>query len=736
MTTEFSATTNNPALAPIPLLQDRLTGFPLTQGWLLALPDGRFPSNGVLFWMHIGGIASSKEHISADDADLYLREISRRFQQALPATATFMRGAEASLAAWLPEVSEDMLPIHRKRVLDAVSSTPISVSTGEQVKPRIALQALPMSQGRQAHDIIVKLEHHGSPQSPAAFVSPATGTELLAEQLQARLDSARFFGQAGTVEAIFARLDLPALRPETVVLVGPEQSGKARLLNSLLQLVDGQHTPVLEVLCRPWHQEVPYWLLVSLIRGLLTFYSAQAIEQQFPKIRQHYPWLGRLFLVLANETPALLPDDPQQLREGLEMLLMEMVRRQPHIAVIHDFHFADQESLVTLSAMQCAAGHGLRILADVAQSNSQAVLHHLSKHNACVMMLQPLTPEEVQAYLAQALPDIARPEVAVLLHEHTGGLRVAIERKLMHWLKAGVLTYTDEHWVFQQHHTVAQQPAIDDAQSAQQEAGGSKKMRSLLLGGAVLLMLACCAIVAAIAFSRQHSPAAPRIVASKINKADSAEMLFIPAGDFQQGISPAEAAALQRRHADWGVAQSAAQITAHTQHLYGFWIYRYEVTVAQYRQFCWQTGRPEPSGTNDMPITRIAWQEASEYCRWAGGRLPTESEWEYAARGHDGRRYPWGNNWDTRWPVAVNSAMEHAAPAGSQALDVSPFGVHDMAGNVAEWCADRFDARPGVRALRGGSFHGKTPDDFNVALRYPLAEDAQRDDVGFRCVIP
>ena len=93
-----------------------------------------------------------------------------------------------------------------------------------------------------------------------------SGTNLLAEQLQAHLDTFRFVGQAGMVEAISARLDLPILHPQTVVLVGPEQSGKARLLNSLIQLVEGQYTPVMETLCRPWLQEVPYLLLVTIIR--------------------------------------------------------------------------------------------------------------------------------------------------------------------------------------------------------------------------------------------------------------------------------------------------------------------------------------------------------------------------------------------------------------------------------------------------------------------------------------
>ena len=209
-------------------------------------------------------------------------------------------------------------------------------------------------------------------------------------------------------------------------------------------------------------------------------------------------------------------------------------------------------------------------------------------------------------------------------------------------------------------------------------------------------------------------------------------MVFIPAGDFSMGFTADELASLRRRHPDWPPARLAAQSMAHPVHLQGFWIYRYEVTVAQYRQFCWQTGRPEPPGAHDLPITGIRWPDAEAYCRWAGGYLPNEAEWEYAARGHDGRRYPWGN--DTDLPARLQGSAPF--PAGSQALDVSPFGVHDLSGNVTEWCADVFDQQAGRHACRGGSFRSHDADAFAAALRDSRADDDRQDDLGFRCVLP
>ncbi len=274
MASDLSAFMSNMA-SPISLLQDRLTGFPFTHGWLLSQADGTFPADGVLFRLNIDGMTTINEDLSHEDGDRFLREVSHRFQQALPSTATFIRGNGASLLAWIPEVSEAMLQICREHAQNTICATPITLSAGEQVQPRIVLEALPVRQGDSAVDAMGTLEQRDLHQPPAQAMTKAAGRELLAEELQAQLDAMRFIGQAGTVEAIFARLDLPALRPETVVLVGPLQSGKTRLLNALLQLVDAQHSPAIEVLCRPWHQEVAYWLLAAIIRELLTILSRQ-----------------------------------------------------------------------------------------------------------------------------------------------------------------------------------------------------------------------------------------------------------------------------------------------------------------------------------------------------------------------------------------------------------------------------------------------------------------------------
>jgi formylglycine-generating enzyme required for sulfatase activity len=143
-----------------------------------------------------------------------------------------------------------------------------------------------------------------------------------------------------------------------------------------------------------------------------------------------------------------------------------------------------------------------------------------------------------------------------------------------------------------------------------------------------------------------------------------------------------------------------------------FYIGRTEVTNSQFRRF-----RPSfsfPAGRQHFPVTGVTYAEAAAYCRWEGGRLPTEEEWEKAARGTDGRCYPWGNTWD---PARGNFRREHAGSAkamcwitrrglkrvGSFPAGASPSGALDMAGNAWEWVSGPYRGNRDQRVIRGGA---------------------------------
>lgn len=161
------------------------------------------------------------------------------------------------------------------------------------------------------------------------------------------------------------------------------------------------------------------------------------------------------------------------------------------------------------------------------------------------------------------------------------------------------------------------------------------------------------------------------------NPSHDFSMITIPAGQFLMGSNRGD----------------LEEQPVHKIYLDSYQIGKYEVTVRQYRAFCQATARQMPVAPSwgwkdNHPIVNVTWSDAEAYCEWAGGRLPTEAEWEKAARGTDGRVYPWGNAWDNSKCANGQLHLTSTAPVGSYLGGMSPYGCLDMAGNVWEWCSD------------------------------------------------
>jgi iron(II)-dependent oxidoreductase len=179
-----------------------------------------------------------------------------------------------------------------------------------------------------------------------------------------------------------------------------------------------------------------------------------------------------------------------------------------------------------------------------------------------------------------------------------------------------------------------------------------------------------------------------------------------------------------------------------------FLIDKTEVTQAQFKQFEGSAAKSPNFAGDDRPVESISWFEAREFCARRGARLPTEAEWEYAARGPDGLTYPWGNTFAGDNVVYDKNSFDETAPVGSKPGGASWVGALDMSGNVYEWTSTLYRAYPYVagdgredpsdtarsRVLRGGSWGGRQISYLRTTYRGGNAPDGASFNYGVRCV--
>jgi serine/threonine-protein kinase len=266
---------------------------------------------------------------------------------------------------------------------------------------------------------------------------------------------------------------------------------------------------------------------------------------------------------------------------------------------------------------------------------------------------------------------------------------------------------------------------------------GSHRNRLYLLGGIAVAVVAV-AIFILLKLTNNTSPAtnANRVVTSDLKP--PAGTVYVKGGKFTMGTN------------DPGDTYYDEATPAHIEEVQDFYLDTKETTNEEYYQFVkatgrrapshWQGGEPDPS-INKLPVTNVSWDDAAAYAQFVGKRLPTEKEWEYAARGSEGRKYPWGDDWNPQCSNSKEDGREAPVAVGSYTKCPSWCGAYDMAGNVAEWVADDFSLYNGSKAKpKTGSFKVYRGGAYNVAkeelrafIRWYDRPYFQAPYLGFRC---
>jgi iron(II)-dependent oxidoreductase len=410
----------------------------------------------------------------------------------------------------------------------------------------------------------------------------------------------------------------------------------------------------------------------------------------------------------------------KSLRRGvLVLLLISLVYLGLIIAGVHSFYFdVSPNDHQTIRIMRGRPAWNIGLLPRLELERTGYTLQDIEKKSDITGLLKREVIEDIHRWKEQLIPKLSPLQKGIAYRE-LGKNSEAIQ-VLQSLLESPQLP-------------IARRAAAELAQLTPDE-GILLKAREVVIkggGGNSLNLLN--------GIKQNAPPYLQRFIAETREKLIRDWMVFVPGGEFLMGSSEG----------------NEDEKPPHKVYVSDFYVDKYEVTNAQYQEFVdivglkfsprhWISGRYE-SGKGSHPVANITWYQAKGYCEWVGKRLPTEAEWEKAARGSDNRIYSWGNQLDPSKANVKDSGKLDTVPVGSYEGGRNPYGAYDMSGNVWEWTSSLKMSYPykmdddhesladkGPRVIRGGAFDYYIDSARTVSRRYFEPQNTGFN-IGFRC---
>lgn len=417
--------------------------------WCAGLPAQQLTTPGAIIAVHLAGLGGVSQTFGRNTGKIIHHGVLTRAHATLPAGSVLLLNAANMIFIWALHADEEYAVSLREHLRHSICATPIELPNGELIYPRLIFAHLLVT-GPVDANLAFQQTERALTQSPEFLAPPQAMSQSLPanEAFDNRLNALRLFGRKEIMERVVSHLQLPAPHPATVIICGPHQVGKDRLLHEVDELLHKHHLPLAHHSCVARDSLVPGTLLTKILQQFLAAFPPGVLRPRLAALLLRYPWLAARFSGLGERDAIVRPANIDELTAGLHELLRALAHMLPHIAIVDELQHADELSLLELAALQQRKDHALRLVVSVEHPEEQLppAFREFLHTKPLVIRLPWYTRAQVKEYLHCFSATLATEEVLEELYQSSQGAPLALEEMLTTWLHEGKLQYQHNQW--------------------------------------------------------------------------------------------------------------------------------------------------------------------------------------------------------------------------------------------------------------------------------------------------